>query len=70
MTVGGRLVVDVDIVLGEVVIGVRNHVVRGLVLGLRLLVHWVGLFVSVGRRLVVIQRRWRVWGTIPWRGGG
>ena len=57
---------DVNIVLGKVVIGVRNHVIRLrlLVSRLRLLVNWfrllinrVGLLVRVGRWLIVVIRR-------------
>ena len=61
LAVGGRLVVDVDIMLREMVIGVRNHVLglRLPVHRLRLLVNWVWLLVCVGRGLIVVIRRWR-----------
>ena len=54
LAVGGRLVVDVNIVLGKVVIGVRNHVIRLrlLVSWLRLLVNWFRLLVNWPRLLV------------------
>ena len=61
LAVRGRLVVDVDIMLREMVIGVRNHVLglRLPVHRLRLLVNWVWLLVCVRRGLIVVIRRWR-----------
>ena len=61
LAVGGRLVMDVDIMLREMVIGVRDHVLglRLPVHRLRLLVNWVWLLVCVGRGLIVVIRRWR-----------
>ncbi len=61
LAVRGRLVVDVDIMLREMVIGVRNHVLglRLPVHRLRLLVNWVWLLVCVGRGLIVVIRWWR-----------
>ena len=66
LAVRGRLVVDVDIMLREMVIGVRNHVLglRLPVHRLRLLVNWVWLLVCVGRGLIMVIR----WSPIA-RGG-
>ena len=59
LAVGGRLIVYVYIVLGKMVIRVRNHVIwyRLLVNWFRLLINRVRLLVRMGRGLIVVIRR-------------